>query len=434
VRSGGEGVRSEHNRVQVEPTDVPRLEIDLSDRAHYRSGMPFELFRSLREGSAVWWHPPTDGTRRLLDTGFYVLSRHADLVEVARCPERFSSRDGVGLRVADSVPSIFSLDPPLQTRWRRLIGRSFTRNKVQRLEERMEARAQRILDAVVPRGECDFVADVSHLLPLHVIADIVGIPESDRDRVFDEVNRMTRYEDPEAGMPESAFEDARRSLATYAYELTRERRATPTDDIWSELIRAEVELEDGSKTRFDDDELAIWFMTLALAGSETTRNTLAIGLMALLDHPEQLDRLRRDRSLMASAVEEILRWSSPVLYQRRTVVDDTRVGGLPLEAGRPAMLLWPSGNRDPAAFDEPERFDVTRRRNEHLAFGGGGPHFCLGANLARKEIAVMLGAVLDRLEEIEIVGASRWTVPGIATPVAVGIETLPIRFRAVSRP
>jgi cytochrome P450 len=159
---------------------------------------------------------------------------------------------------------------------------------------------------------------------------------------------------------------------------------------------------------------------------------LAIGLMALLDHPEQLEQLRRDRGLMAPAVEEILRWSSPVLYQRRTVVEDTLVGGLPLEAGRPVMLLWPSGNRDSAAFDKPDRFDVTRKRNEHLAFGGGGPHFCLGANLARKEIAVMLGAVLDRLEEIEIAGASRWTVPGIATPVAVGIETLPIRFRAKS--
>jgi cytochrome P450 len=265
--------------------DVPSLHFDLSDRSHFREGMPFELFAQIREGAPIWWHPPTEGTRGILETGFYVASHHVDLVAMARDPERFSSRDGVGLRVTDGVPSISSLDPPLHTRWRRLIGRSFTRNKVRRLEDMMEARAERILDDVVGRGECDFVSDVSHLLPLHVIADIVGIPEADRAAVFEDVNRMTRYEDPRAGLPADAFEQAKQSLATYAWHLTRERRAKPRDDIWSELIAAEIELEDGSTTRFDDDELGIWFMTLALAGSETTRNVLAIGLQALVEHP-----------------------------------------------------------------------------------------------------------------------------------------------------
>jgi cytochrome P450 len=412
----------------VPRADVPSLPFDLSDRSHFREGMPFELFAQIREGEPIWWHPPTEGTRRILETGFYVASRHVDLVAMARDPERFSSRDGVGLRVTDGVPSISSLDPPLHTRWRRLIGRSFTRNKVRRLEDMMEARAERILDDVVGRGECDFVSDVSHLLPLHVIADIVGIPEADRAAVFEDVNRMTRYEDPCAGLPAEAFEQAKQSLATYAWHLTRERRASPRDDIWSELIAAEVELEDGSTTRFDDDELGIWFMTLALAGSETTRNVLAIGLQALVEHPDQLERLRGDRSLMTPAVEEILRWASPVLYQRRTIVRDTAVAGRSLEAGLPVALLWPAANRDAAAFVEPDRFDIGRSPNEHVAFGGGGPHFCLGASLARKEIAVMLGAVLDRLDRIELSGPSEWTVPGIATPVAVGIERLPIRF------
>jgi len=408
---------------------VPHLEVDLSDRARFRQGMPWETLEEIRSGAALWWHPPTEGTREILETGFYVVPRHADLVAVSRDPERFSSRDGTGLRKMAEVPSISSLDPPEQTRWRRLIGRSFTPGTVRRLEERMQEWTDAILEDVLPRGECDFVQQVSHLLPLHVIADIVGIPTEERAEVFARVNDMVRHEDPDQALPEGTFEDAKAKLARYAWGLTRKRRAAPNDDVWSHLIRAELELEDGSRTAFDDDELGIWFMTLAIAGSETTRNVLAVGLEALIRHPEQLKRLREDPTLMPLAVEEILRWSSPVLYQRRTTTCEVEIAGHPVEAGMPVMLMWPAGNRDPEAFDDPWRFDITRNPNEHVAFGGGGPHFCLGANLARKEMSVMLGAVVERMDEIELAGPSKWTTPGIATPVAVGIDELPIRFK-----
>ena len=187
---------------------IPRLDIDLSERQRFRQGMPWETLEEIRSGAPVWWHPPTEGTREILETGFYVVTRHADLVAVARDPERFSSRDGVGLRAVGEVPSISSLDPPEQTRWRRLIGRSFTPGTVRRLEERMQTWTDQILDAVLPLGRCDFVQEVSHLLPLHVIADIVGIPAQDRAEVFDRVNDMVRHEDPLAALPEGTFEDA----------------------------------------------------------------------------------------------------------------------------------------------------------------------------------------------------------------------------------
>jgi cytochrome P450 len=408
---------------------IPDLPFDLSERDAYRQGLPFGTFDEIREASAVWWHPPTSGTKEILDSGFYVVAGHADVSLIARDPELFSSRNGGGLRDQSTVPSMVSLDPPQQTRWRRLVGRSFTPNRVKRLEERMEVWADRIIDRIADRGECDFVADVAHLLPLHVIADIVGIPESDRGWVFDELNKMARWEDPEAGLPARAFDEARTKLVEYAAGLTRSKRKSADDDIWSELIHAEVELDDGSMTRFDNEELGVWFMTLALAGSETTRNSLAIGLEAFIQNPEQLGRLRQDPSLMRSTVEEVLRWTTPVLYHRRTITRTTDVAGFRLESGLPVMLLWPAANRDPAVFDAPNRFDIGRWPNDHIAFGAGGPHFCLGANLARREIAIMLGRVIDRLDQLEIAGPSKWNVPGIATQIAVGIDHLPIRYQ-----
>jgi cytochrome P450 len=264
---------------------------------------------------------------------------------------------------------------------------------------------------------------------MHVIADIVGIAEDDREHIFTCTDAMLRGFVPGTDVTADDRNAASAELFRYAHELTELRRREPADDVWTQIASAQIEDEDGQVTGVEGVELETFFMILTIAGSETTRNALTQGLLALLDHPEQLDDLRANPEVLPSATDEIIRWASPVLFFARSATCRTELGGETIEEGDRVVLWYPSGNRDERVFDEPFRFDVRRDPNPHVSFGGGGPHYCLGANLARKEIEVMMGMLVDRVD-VERTGDPVWLNAGPAHNVGVSIDSLPVRLAA----
>ena len=411
-------------------TTAREVGLDLSDQELYRHGFPHDRLAFLRD-EPVWWHPPTPGVSELRPTGFYVVARHDVVREVSRDPQRFTAFHGSSLR---DVPaerqgkSVTNSDPPVQSRFRRLVSLGFTPRMVARLDEMMQGWARRLVDSLAGGERCDVVADLAELLPLHVIADIVGIPVEERAAVFADTKTMLRAFDPASGVPREASDEAQHRLLVYAHTLGALRRDAPADDVWSKLVHAQLTLDDGTTTELNEIELDLWFLILSIAGSETTRNAIAAGLATLIEHPDQLERLRAEPALMASAVDEILRWSSPVVYHRRTVAADTELCGVGLDASLPVAVFWPLANRDERQFPDPMTFDIARRPNDHVAFGGGGPHYCLGANLAKREIAVMFTELLARLDDLALDGPVTWSVPGLVVPVGLGVESMPLRY------
>lgn len=396
------------------------LEVDLLDPVLYRNGMPHELYEDLREIGPVLWHPRTHVPAFGRDIEFWAVIGHQEVEQANRDWETFSVHDGttiVPFPPAQRGVMFVTKDPPEYNRVRRLISAGFTPRMIGRLEDQIRARTERILDDAAARGELDFVPDIAYQLPMHVIADIVGIPEADRPEVFDLTDLIMRSTDPFQNISKQEQRAAEMALFGYAHELSAAKRANPTDDVWSILAAGEL----------DDMELDLFFMALTFGGSETTRNALAQGLMALLDNPDQLADLRADDSLLPSAAEEVVRWSSPVICFARTVTRDVELGGQRLRAGDRIGLFYPPANRDAKVFADPHRFDIRRSPNPHLGFGGGGPHFCLGASLARSEIQVMLGALLRRFDVIEITADPVWMSAGPAAAVGVAVQSLPLR-------
>jgi cytochrome P450 len=396
-------------------------DIDLLDPSLYRNGVPHELYAELREVGPVLWHPLTHVPAYNGDIEFWAVIRHREVEHANRDWETFSVHDGttiVPFPPAQRGVMFVTKDPPEYNRIRRLISAGFTPRMVGRLEEQISDRTERILDDAAARCELDFVTEIAYQLPMHVIADIVGIPEDDRPVVFQLTDFLLRATDP---FQEISLQERRKAeveLFSYAHELSAAKRMSPTDDVWSILAGGEL----------DEFELDLFFMALTFGGSETTRNALAQGLMALLDNPDQLAQLRQDPSLLPTAIEEVLRWSSPVICFGRTVTRDVELGGQQLRAGDRVGLFYPSANRDREVFADPVRFDIRRSPNPHLAFGGGGPHFCLGASLARTELQVMIGALLRRFEVIEITGEATWMSAGPAAAVGVAVQSLPVRL------
>jgi cholest-4-en-3-one 26-monooxygenase len=295
---------------------------------------------------------------------------------------------------------------------------------VKQLDDAMRDRATRIVDAICEKGECDFVSDVAAELPLQVISDILGVPQEDRFRVFDWSNRMIGADDPEYAQSEDNPLEAAMELYAYAHNLAAERKQNAQDDIVSILLNAEVEGHTLTETEFD-----MFFLLLSVAGNETTRNALAHGMLALIEHPDQRQKLVDDLSLMPSAVEEILRWGTPVMCFRRTATQDTEVNGNHIKAGDKVVIWYISANRDETVFDDPYAFDITRSPNPHISFGGGGPHFCLGANLARMEMNVMFEELFRRLPDIELNGP----VERLKSHFINGIKHLPVKFTPAAR-
>lgn len=395
--------------------------VDLLDPSLYRSGMPHALYASLREVGPVLWHPRTHVPAFRRDIEFWAVVGHKEVEQANRDWETFSVHDGttiVPFPPAQRGVMFVTKDPPEYNRIRRLISAGFTPRMVGRLEDRIRVRTGQILDDAAARGELDFVPDIAYQLPMHVIADIVGIPEEDRSEVFHLTDLIMRAADPFQDISKEEQRNAEVALFTYAHELSAAKRANPTDDVWSILAGGEL----------DEFELDLFFMALTFGGSETTRNALAQGLMALLDDPDQLADLRQDPALLPTAAEEVVRWSSPVICFARTVIRDIELGGQQLRAGDRVGLFYPSANRDEKVFADPSRFDIRRSPNPHVGFGGGGPHFCLGASLARTEIQVMIGALLRRFETIEITSEPVWMSAGPAAAVGVAVQSLPVRL------
>jgi cytochrome P450 len=395
--------------------------VDLLDPALYRNGMPHELYAELRDKGPVLWHPRTHVPAFGHDIEFWAVIGHREVEQANRDWETFSVIDGttiVPFPPKQRGNMFVTKDPSEYNRIRRLISAGFTPRMVGRLEEQIRVRTERILDDAAAAGEIDFVPDVAYQLPMHVIADIVGIPEEDRPEVFRITDLIMRAADPFQEISKEERRTAEAALFTYAHELSAAKRAKPTDDVWSILAASEL----------GEFELDLFFTVLTFAGSETTRNALAQGVMALLDNADQLAELRQDPSLLQSATEEVLRWSTPVICFARTVTRDTELGGQQLRAGDRIGMFYPSANRDEKVFADPFGFDIRRNPNPHISFGGGGPHFCLGASLARSEIQVMIGALLRRFEVIEIIGEPVWMCAGPAAAVGVAVQSLPVRL------
>ncbi len=281
------------------------------------------------------------------------------------------------------------------------------------------------------RETCNFVHDIAYQLPMHMISDIVGIPVEDREWLFDLTNEFLQAGDTSSGISHERHMQVRVEMFQYAQKLGQEKRSNPQDDVWTILSTVEVETDDGERSALSQIELDMFFLLLTLAGSETTRNAISSGLLALLDHPDQLETLRRDPGAMPPAVEEILRWSSPVSYFARRATRDTEVRGVPIAKGDRVTLWYPSANRDESVFEDPSRFDIGRSPNHHVAFGGGGRHYCLGANLARREIALLFEALLARTGEIEVTGPPVYTALSLHNPIFVAPKDIPVRLTPI---
>ena len=314
------------------------------------------------------------------------------------------------------------MDPPDHTRYRKLVNRGFTPRMISMLEPHIRELTARIIDEVVKKDDLDFVVDVAAELPLEVIAELLGVPQEDRFKIFDWSNRMVGSEDPEYQVTDEAVLEAQIEMFMYAHALGEDRRANPRDDIVSTLISADIDGDQLSEMDFN-----IFFLLLAVAGNETTRNAIAHGMNALLDHPEQYELLVSDPDrYLPGAVDEILRWASPVMYFRRNCTRDYELRGQTIKAGDKISLWYISANRDEEVFDDPFTFDITRDPNPHIAFGGGGPHFCLGAQLARLEIRVLFEELVRRVPRVERLDAA----DRLRSNFIAGIKHLPVRLHA----
>ncbi len=400
-----------------DPTAVP----DLTDPAVFAAGVPHDFFARMRRESPVFWH---HGAHERLD--FWAVTRYADIITVSRDAATYSSeRHGVLLGDTGGVGTellMINQDPPRHTRLRNLVARLFTPKYIRELRPSLQASANAIADRAIAMGEFDFVTEVAAELPLIVIADLIGIPQSDRHKVFEWSNRMIGREDPEYGVSEADAGAESLAAATelfaYAAELGAERLAAPQDDIITKLLHAEV---DGEK--LTHDEFIFFFLLLAVAGNETTRNLMSGGMVALGDHPDQYALLNSDRErYLDGAVEEMLRYVSPVISFRRTATRDVELHGAQIREGDDVVIFYGSGNRDEAVYADPDRFDITRSPNDHLAFGGRGPHHCLGANLAREEIRIMFDTLFSKAD-IEIIGPPQRLWSNLIS----GIKHLPVR-------
>ena len=389
-------------------------EIDLSHSSFWLR--PLEeregAFATLRAERPVPFTPerPIPGLNLPVGPGYWSLTRHADILEASRTPDLFGSAGGA--TSIQTLPREFNeffggminMDDPRHGAQRRIVSRGFTPRALARLEAGVRSRADAMIDRVIEKGECDFVAEIAAPLPLEIICDLMGIPESQTEMVFQNTNRILGLGDPDLVAEDqdlvAAALRAGAELAALMREMVEDRRKRPREDLTSVLLDAE--LEGGALA---SEDLTSFFILLVVAGNETTRNAISHGMKALCDHPDERRRWAADfDGLAATAVEEIVRWASPVIFMRRNLRRDTSMFGPAMKAGDKVVLWYASGNRDEAVFRDPHRFDVGRSPNPHVGFGGPGPHFCLGANLARREIRIVFERIFARLPDLEITG------------------------------
>lgn len=411
-------------------------DVDITSLEPYeRDGYPYAHWAYLRR------HAPVFRYERNGIQPFWAITKYHDIQRVSRDPKTFSNQTDITVAPDGEQRSgasgflthhLLDMDPPEHGEYRALVNRRFTPRGLEILEARIDELAEEIVDRVASelvdgvarRGEAEFVADVSARLPLAAICELLGVPRERWQDVFQWTNETLGASDPQYQRGRTRRETAvAGSMALFGYftQLLGEKRRNPADDVLTTLTQARIDDEPLSQI----DILSYAFI-LILGGNETTRNAVSGGLLALIERPEQLERLRRDRSLLDSAVEEILRWTSPIVHFGRLVTTDTEIGGQLIPAGEKVVMWYPSGNRDEDVFERPDEFDLGRDPNEHLAFGGFGEHFCLGANLARLEMRCLFTQILDRLTEIELNGE----VARLRSGMVGGIKQLPIRFTA----
>jgi cholest-4-en-3-one 26-monooxygenase len=399
--------------------------VDLSDSRSYVAGVPHPWLAHLRRHDPVHWQEESGGP------GFWAVTRYEDCVTVNRDWERFSSAARGTMPFEMPEPDIeqqglmmLNMDPPLHTRYRRLVNKGFTPRMVRDLEESIHRSTDAIIDQVAEKGRADFVTDIAAELPLQVIAELLGVPQDDRHRMFEWSNNMVGNEDPEyQGQAEAAL-TAAMELYAYAAALYGEKRLDPHADLMSVLTTVEVEGE-----QLTELELELFFLLLTVAGNETTRNLMSGAMHAFFQNPGQWQRLLDDRSLLPTAVDEMLRYVTPVMNFRRTAMTDVVLSNTRIAQGDKVVFFHASANRDEDVFDDPDTFDVGRDPNPHIAFGGGGPHFCLGANLARMEIRVMFEHLLDRLPDIRQDGDEQH----LQSQFINGVKHLSVAFNPCAR-
>lgn len=391
--------------------------IDLLDPAAFAGSQPHDQFRWLRANDPVHRHPDPHGP------DFWAVTRYADVRAVERDHATYSSEPSILIADPDEAlgmgpdhKMMISADPPLHSRYRKLVQREFTPKAALALGERIRQLSRTIVDNVAERGECDLVADVAGELPSFVIAELLGIPREDGRRLY----RLTETIHADPGtVGADAGTQAALEMFGYAQEVATAKRAHPGTDLATKLLHAEVDGE-----RLDDLDFCLFFLLLVDAGGDTTRNLVAGGMQALFEHPDERRRLQADPDgLLGPAMEEMLRFVSPVVYMRRTATRDTELAGQAVAAGEKVVLYYGAANRDESVFPEPERFRIDRTPNEHIAFGDGR-HFCLGVHIARVEIAAMLREILTRLPDMEPAGPVRWQ----DSAFIFGPRELPVRF------
>ncbi|MCB1647446.1 MAG: cytochrome P450, partial [Pseudomonadales bacterium] len=398
------------------------LKIDLLNPVSYQGGQPHDQFAWLRENAPVYWHEEPGGA------GYWAVTRHADVYQVGRDTETFSSEPTIMISDEQLSPQLdndhkmmLMMDPPDHTVYRKLISREFTQGPARNYSPRIRELATLIVDNVIERGECDFVTDIAGEMPSYVIAEMVGLPLEDGRKLYELTE--TIHTAPEM-LPENAIPQAVMKMFEYGTQVMQEKRAHPTNDLASKLLHSEV---DGRK--MDDIDFLLFFMLLIDAGGDTTRNLVAGGMLSMLENPDQLNWLTENLpDRIASARDELLRYTSPVIYMRRTAKQDTVLRGQQIKAGDKVVMYYGAANRDAEVFDNPEALNLGRTPNKHLAFGGGA-HVCLGQWFARLEIDALLMEVLARMKNMELTGDPQW----LASNFISGPRTMPVRFTPAAR-
>jgi cytochrome P450 len=408
----------------ITAAELDLAHVDLMDEELFASGPPHELFARMRREAPVM--------RCTTEWGgdYWSLTRARDIERVSKNTELFSS-EKAGVFVRDGMPMplevlnqvILGMDPPRHSKHRGIVQKAFTPRIVARQEEQIRARIDRLIDEVCERGECDLVEAISVQLPLEVIAEMLGVPREDRGKLFEWTHQIeTSVSDPSVSGPEALGQ-----IGLYLAGKIAERRANPGDpgeDLTTALIQAEVDGE-----QLSDFEIAAMFALLMFAGNDTTRNTISGGTLALIENPDERRKLIENPGLIDDAIEEIIRWVTPVMWFRRTPKADTEIGGVPVQEGDKVVLWYASGSRDEELVSDPMRFDVSRDHVSHQAFGGGGRHFCLGAPLARLELGLVFPAILERLPDMELAGPIGRTRSNWVN----GFTSLPVSFTPTPR-
>ena len=398
------------------PNHAHRDDIQVLDRFFYLD--PWERYRWMRDEAPVYWDPSADG-------GLWAVSRYDDIMQIAKTPDLYCSGKSSRPERGSWIPSMINLDEPMHKRRRNLVNRGFTPRRVNDQEGKLRALTNELIDGVIEQGECDFVRDIARWIPMVAIGDMLGVKPEDREKLLLWSDWMLGGGEIADVMDdeERREKQSRYSQEYFAYQagVVEERKRNPADDLVSLLVQGDV---DGD--RLTDEEILQESLLILIGGDETTRHVMTGGLEQLILHPDQMRLLRDDPRRIPTAVEEMLRFVSPIVNMNRTLTRDTELHGETLREGDRVLLLYPSGNRDERAFEDPDRFDATRNPNRHVAFGGYGVHHCLGASLARLELKILFEEVLRRMPDIAIAGSE--PLKRRPNNFITGIEAMPVTF------